>query len=61
MIVTAKHKSKLRIPTTIEVANFDVDVIEEFKLLDVLLDNKLLFKHHVVNDCKKVNVKLLSI
>ena len=49
MIVTAKHKSKLRIPTTIKVANFDVNEIEEFKLLGVLLDNKLSFKHHVVN------------
>ena len=57
MIITAKPKSKLRIPTTIKVAYFDVDVIEEFKLLGVLLDNKLSFKHHVVNECKKVNVK----
>ena len=40
MIVTAKHKSKLRIPTTIKVANFYIDIIEEFKLLGVLLDNK---------------------
>ena len=32
MIVTAKHKSKLRIPTTIKFANFDVNVIEEFNL-----------------------------
>ena len=40
MIVTARHKYKLRIPTTIKVANFYIDIIEEFKLLGVLLDNK---------------------
>ena len=61
MIVTTKRKSILRIPTFIKVANFDVDVNEEFMFLGVLLDKKLSFKHLVVNVCKKINVKLLSI
>ena len=36
-------------------------VTDEFKLLDVLIDNKLTFKQHVVNNCKNVNRKLFSI
>ena len=39
----------------------DVLVTDEFKLLGVLIDNKLTFNHHIVNICKKVNNKLFSI
>ena len=61
MIVTAKHKNKLNIPTTIKIGTNDVSVTDEFKLLGVLIDNKLTFKQHVVNICKNVNRKLFSI
>jgi hypothetical protein len=61
MIVTAKHKSKMVIPTTIEIDSHHVSVTDSFKLLGVLIDNDLTFKKHVVNTCKEVNKKLFSI
>ena len=61
MIVTAKHKSKMAIPTSIEIDSHDVVVTDSFKLLGVLIDNDLTFNQHIVNICKNVNIKLFSI
>ena len=61
MIVTAKHKSKMVIPNTIEVGTHSVAVTDSFKLLGVTIDNELTFKQHIVNICKSVNKKLFSI
>jgi hypothetical protein len=51
MIVTAKHKSKMAIPTSIEIDSHDVVVTDSFKLLGVLIDNDLTFNQHIVNIC----------
>ena len=61
MIVTAKHKSKMMIPTSIEIDSHEVAVTDSFKLLGVLIDNDLTFNQHIVNICKNVNMKLFSI
>ena len=61
MIVTAKHSKNLNLPSSIRDIDNDVFVTDEFKLLGVLIDNKLTFNQHIVNICKKVNNKLFSI
>ena len=53
MIVTAKHSKNLNLPSSIRVVDNDVLVTDEFKLLGVLIDNKLTFNHPIVNICKK--------
>ena len=61
MIVTAKQKRKISVPTFIKVGSNEVAVADNFKLLGVLIDNKLTFKQHVTNICINVNRKLFSI
>ena len=61
MIVTAKQKRKNSIPTFIKVGSNEVAFTDNFKLLGVLIDNKLTFKQHVTNTCINVNRKLISI
>ena len=61
MIVTAKQKRKISIPTFIKVGSNEVAVTDNFKLLCVLIDNKLTFKQHVTNTCINVNRQLFSI
>ena len=52
MIVTAKHKSKMMIPTSIEIDSHEVAVTDSFKLLGVLIDNDLTFNQHIVQHKK---------
>ena len=61
LIVTAKHSKNLNLPSSIRDIDNDVFVTDEFKLLGVLIDNKLTFIHHIVNICKKENNKLFGI
>jgi uncharacterized protein YpmS len=49
MIVTAKHKSKMEIPSKIEIRSQEVEVTDSFKLLGVQIDNELAFKQQIVN------------
>ena len=48
MIVTAKHSKNLNLPSSIRVVDNDVLVIDDFKLLGVLIDNKLTLHCHYV-------------
>ena len=48
-------------PKTLEVLETTIEVVEEFKLLGVTIDNKLSFKKHVANIRISVNKRLYSI
>ena len=52
MILTTKQKRKISIPTFIKVVSNEIAVTDNFKLIDVLIDNKLTFKQHVTNTIK---------
>ena len=62
MIIT--HK-KIDIPKTIDIEvlnkSLSIQVVQQFKLLGVTIDDKLTFSQHVANICKKINMKLYSI
>lgn len=48
-------------PSSILVDNHDVEVVSSFKLLGVIIDNKLSFSNHIASVRKSVNIKLYSI
>lgn len=58
MFVTNKHDV---LPNKITVGNNLIDVVEEFKLLGVTVDNKLNFKKHIDNVVKLINKRLYAI
>ena len=48
-------------PKTIMIDNKSVDVVDSFRLLGVVIDNKLNFSQHVSTVCKQINTRLFSI
>jgi hypothetical protein len=55
------NKRGIKYPTSILIDNESVEVVDNFKLLGVNIDNKLNFKKHVSNICVQINQKLFSI
>jgi len=49
------------IPPSISINGNDVEIVKEFKLLGVTIDDKLTFESHVKNIIKSVNIKLISL
>ena len=58
MFVTNK---RIKLPSELNLNGFKIEVVEEFKLLGVVLDNKLTMQKHVSRTCKQINIKLFSI
>jgi hypothetical protein len=58
MFVTNK---RIVLPKSVKIGEIDVEVVKEFKLLGVTIDNTLSFTTHVANTCKVINRKLYSI
>ena len=58
MILSNKNFIK---PTSIKIADFDVEVVSDFKLLGVYIDDSLNFARHIKNTKKIINRKLHSI
>ena len=54
-------KKRVNIPSMIVISSSEVEVVNKFKLLGVLIDSGLLFTEFVNNMKKMVNVKLYSI
>jgi hypothetical protein len=57
MFITNK---RVTIPTTINIAGNVVEVVSSFKLLGVIIDNKLTFKNYVCHIKNNVNKRLFS-
>ena len=58
MVVTNKQ---IKIPKELTINNNKVKVVENFKLLGVVLDKKLTFSKHTAAICMQINKKLFSI
>ena len=58
MFITNK---KICLPTFIEMESIKIEVVSRFKLLGVVIDNKLQFKDFVSNQCLSINKRLFSI
>ena len=54
-------KRKVVLPTSITIDGNEVKVVSSFRLLGVILDNKLNFSAHISATCLMVNRKLFSI
>ena len=54
-------KKRIKLPSFIEFDSIKVEVVDKFKLLGVLLDNKLNFNAYVAQQCLSINKKLYSI
>ena len=62
MYITNKHvtlPSSLKF--TIGTTCIEIEAVEKFKLLGVIIDNKLSFKAHVADVCNKINRRLYTI
>ena len=55
------NKKRIKFPSKLEIDKNDSEVVNEFRLLGVIIDNKLCFKKHVENTKFLVNRKLFSI
>ena len=51
---------RMTLPTTVTINGISVDVVTNFKLLGVTIDNKLSFSSYVSSICRIVNTKLFS-
>ena len=49
------------LPEYIKLNGITIDTVKSFKLLGVIIDNKLAFNEHVSNLCQTINSKLFSI
>ena len=58
MLLTKKRINK---PKFIEIVRNEIEVVTEFKLLGVIIDDKLQFNKHIDNLKQLVNRKLYSI
>ena len=58
MFITNK---RVKLPNEIYINGFYVKVVDSFKLLGVIIDNKLNFSEQCLNIKKLVNIKLYSI
>ena len=54
-------KQNMVLPSSIMIDGNDVKVVSSFRLLGVILDNKLNFNAHVSATCSLINRKLFSI
>ena len=61
MIVAAKQKRKISVPTFIKVGSNKVAVTDNFKLLGVLIDNKLTFTGTSLSDYIKQKLILFKL
>ena len=52
---------KLKLPTSISIANSELTIVDCFKLLGVVIDNSLNFHKHIIKVIKDINTKLFSI
>ena len=59
MFVT--NKKNIIIPDTISKMNNEVKVVSEFKLLGIIIDNKLSFNSNLSKIRKSINIRLYSI
>ena len=57
MIITNKH---IPVKSSIYLCNNKIEVVDNFKLLGILIDNKFSFHDYVKNLIKTVNAKLFS-
>jgi hypothetical protein len=55
------NKRNILIPEVIPFDGHDIEVVNEFKLLGITIDNKMNFKGHVNDLRKSINKKLYSI
>jgi hypothetical protein len=60
MIITSIRRNRSEFPSALDLHN-SVEVVEEFKLLGVLLDCKLNFSNHILNLKKSITKKLFII
>ena len=58
MFITNK---RVTLPSTVTLNGISIDVVTNFKLLGVTIDNKLSFSSYVSSICRIVNTKLFSI
>ena len=58
MVITRK---RIVIPDTIVLNGVSIKVVRQFKLLGVILDDKMLFNKHIASICIKINFRLYSI
>ena len=54
-------KSKIKPPNTVNICGTNVEVVSDFKLLGICIDNSLTFHKHVDSHKNSVNTKLFSI
>ena len=55
------HNKRLKVPEYVTLNGYNIKTVTEFKLLGVLIDDKLNFKKYVSNVCLAVNKRLFSI
>jgi hypothetical protein len=55
------NKNKIILPTQIEFENISIKVVNEFKLLGVVIDNKLKFDKFIGQQCANIYKRLYSI
>ncbi|RNA04729.1 RNA-directed DNA polymerase from mobile element jockey-like [Brachionus plicatilis] len=60
-IMIIHNKKNIVIPASFSFRSFEIEVVPEFKLLGVIIDNKLNFTSHVNNLKATINKKLNSI
>ena len=58
MVITNK---RVVIPQFIEYNNIKIEIVKQFKLLGVIIDNKLNFNDYVSQQCRVINKKLFLI
>ena len=58
MVVTNK---RILIPNFLFIGTFKIEIVSKFKLLGILIDNKLNFVEHISTCIKQLNKKLFSI
>ena len=54
-------KKQLTFPSSVMICNIEVEVVESFRLLGVVIDNKLTFLEYIVKLRKDINKRLFSI
>jgi hypothetical protein len=61
MFISSKRCKKLKLPSAINVQGIDIKVVDNFKLLGVIIDNKLNFLQYACQLKKMINKKMYSI
>ena len=60
-IMFISNKRNVELPKVIDICNHEVEVVDEFKLLGIIIDNKLTFLKHVAALRNSINKRVYSI